>query len=381
MRRSVRSRAIFRTESGRDSPSGILLAAGRDNAADANNSKSGTGSGRIRCHDDLALLFSSLRGKRLHGALFVTSFRMSSAHFAALVERERNDFSWEHLTHSLSLLPLLEDLVVGDSDHEVSSLGERETIAPSLRALFTNLRPCLPRLKNIEIHVEHSIDQEHIRDVATLLASAALLEEVILSRISLENVWPTDTVNLGPLVLKLSTLKHVRKVHIGRTGHGTFSPLLCKESIQAISSSATLQELCLHGLNLSDAEHAALARGLSGGSSLRKVYVSDHFHSEHERLQGHTLSNQTGFDLVHLMSSNFTMESFVLSQRDRSATLWRQQLDSFCVLNQRQRGLVIRNVNASPYEWFSLFSAVREDVNAMYYLLTENPLVLTHQGS
>lgn len=382
MGRSFRTREIFRTESGRDSPvSGIRLTAGNeDETSDADGSQSGTGSGLFHCHEDLVILFSSLRGRKLHEAFFVTSFRMSSAHFAALVKRERNDFSWEFLTQSLSLLPLLEDLIVGDPDNEASSLAERELSPPSLRALFANLRPCLPRLKRIEIHVEHSIDPEHIGEVATLVATATLLEEVVLSRISLENVWPSDSVNLGPLLLPLSTRKHLRRVHIGRTGHGTFSPLLCKESVQAISSSATLQELYLDGLNLSDADYKAFASGLSGSTSLKKVGIRDHFHSEQERLQEHTLSNQTGFDFVHVMASNFAMESLTLSQRHQSPMLWRQQLESFCVLNQRRRKRVIQDVNASPYEWFYLFSAVRDDVNALYYLLTENPLVLTHQG-
>jgi hypothetical protein len=278
------------------------------------------------------------------------------------------------------LLPLLEDLVVGDPIHDISSPEGRELSAPSLRGLFANLRPCLPRLKRIEIHVGHSIEQEHIGEVATLVATAALLEEVVLSRISLENVWPSDSVNLGPLLLQLSTLKHIRKVHLGRTGHGTCSPLLCKESVQAISSSATLQELYLHGLNLSDAEYKAFACGLSGSSSLKKVCIRDQFHSEQERLQGHTLSNQTCVDLVRLMARNFTLESLTLSQQHHSALLWRQQLDSFCALNQRQRKRVIQNVNASPYEWIYLFSAVRDDVNALYYLLKENPHILTHRG-
>jgi hypothetical protein len=81
------------------------------------------------------------------------------------------------------------------------------------------------------------------------------------------------------------------------------------------------------------------------------------------------------------MTNHFSIEKLDLNQLGLPDLLWKQQVESFCVLNQRRRVEVFQNHNASRMDWIHLLAAVRDDVNALLYLLRKNPgLCLTQVG-
>jgi hypothetical protein len=223
------------------------------------------------------------------------------------------------------------------------------------------------------MHGEHYIESSDVEDVATLLGKAALLEEATFSRLSLRNVWPEDSVNLGPILLKLSSLPKLRKVYLGRIRPGTYSPMVCKESVLSLTSSPSLEDLFLHGLNLSEGELEVLAKGLTVATSIKRVSVLNVQWCEKERLLKSDISSTSGVEFVKAMTNNFLIESLDLSPSHISTTLWREQIASFCILNKMKRFEALRSHETCHMDWIRLMTAVRDDVNALLYLLRRNP--------
>jgi hypothetical protein len=224
------------------------------------------------------------------------------------------------------------------------------------------------------MHAEHYIEPDDIEDVAALLATARVLEEATFPRLSLQNVWPEDSVNLGPILNTLSTLPRLRKAHLGRTRRGTFSPMVCKKSVLSLSSAPILEDLLLHGLNFSEGEFEALAEGLSSPStSIKRVSVLNVEWCEQCRNQLSDISLETGVSFVKVMTDNLSIESLELSQSHISTALWRQQIESFCILNKSNRIEALRSQYVCPMDWIGLLAGVHDDVNALLYLLRKNP--------
>jgi len=151
---------------------------------------------------------------------------------------------------------------------------------------------------------------------------------------------------------------------LGFTGHGATA------MAQMLRVNNTLDIL---GLNrLSSNSHAiAIAQALHDNTSLRGLHLC----------LRDGLNSRTFESFAELMEQNYVLETmsggFMNSNKAglSNCALHRKTLDFYLRLNQNGRRRLLQNSNATRQQWLETLSSQSDDVSALFYLLSRNPLL------
>ena len=151
---------------------------------------------------------------------------------------------------------------------------------------------------------------------------------------------------------------------LGFTSHGATA------MAQMLRVNNTLEIL---GLNrLSSNSHAiAIAQALHDNTSLRGLHLC----------LRDGLNSRTFESFAELMEQNYVLETmsggFMNSNKAglSNCALHRKTLDFYLRLNQNGRRRLLQNSNATRQQWLETLSSQSDDVSALFYLLSRNPLL------
>lgn len=266
------------------------------------------------------------------------------------------DFQW--LEESLSTEEYLQLLqsVGGMKGMEKLMIFDHGRDPIRMEALASAMRPAknLKALDVVRLEFSSMQDVQVFADVMT--------EHESLERFSSHRLTLAEGVTLDSLFTTLQALPNLRAVCLSFDWDLRTSYVKEASALVTLCQSESLQELKLWSRQLDDSCCVAIAKALKVNKILKTL-----------DLQCQVIGNEGIEEITSMMEQNYTIENVRTTGRRMSLSA---KIDLYVRLNRAGRILLVKE-QASKSEWVDVLIEGREDIDAIFYFLRSNPIILS----